>query len=363
MTNNNPTISASATSDKITRVALGMSGGVDSSAAALILKEQGYDVCAITLLLCPDASPYDQNVTDAKTVCDTLNIEHHVIDLRNAFAETVISDFVSEYSRGRTPNPCIVCNRTIKFGAMLRCAQELGCDKVATGHYARIITDANGHPRIAKDISPKDQSYVLWSLTQSQLEHIILPISGYSKDQLREMVRLAGLPIFSKPDSQDICFIPDGDYVGFLGQYANLTPVPGNFVDRSGNVIGKHKGTICYTVGQRKGLGGGFAEPMYVVRLDPEHNEITLGGEGSQYSSHALLEQVNFQTDINCRQFSVTAKHRYSAPPAEAVITIISATESEIQFTSPQRALTPGQSAVFYDGDMLVGGGIISKIL
>lgn len=354
----------------VRRVALGMSGGVDSSAAAVLLKRQGYDVCGFTLLLCPDSSPDDQNVRDAKAVCDLIGMEHQVIDLRQRFAETVISDFIREYSRGRTPNPCIVCNREIKFGAMLEEALAQGFDAVATGHYARIVTDSHDRPRIAKDPSPKDQSYVLWQLTPEQLSHVILPVSGYRKDELRQIVRDAGLPIYSKPDSQDICFIPDGDYVSFLERYAGIIPTPGSFVDRSGKVIGQHKGTVCYTIGQRKGLGGGFAEPMYVVKLDTERNEITLGGEGSQYASRIICEQVNLQVDIDTIQFTASTKHRYAARPSQASITLMPPDVAkshpllaEVIFDQPQRALTPGQSAVFYDGDLLIGGGIISKVV
>jgi len=368
----NTSTRAAAASPK--RIAVGMSGGVDSSAAALILRDQGYDIGGFTLLLCPDASPEDQNVADAKAVCDALGIEHHVIDLRERFRESVIDNFANEYASGRTPNPCIVCNRKIKFGAMLDAALSMGYDAVATGHYARITTDHHGQKRIAKDPTSKDQSYVLWSLTKYQIEHTILPISGRSKEELRELVRQAALPVYSKPDSQDICFIPDGDYVAFLEKHAGLIPQPGNFIDRSGKIIGTHKGTICYTVGQRKGLGGGFPEPMYVVKLDTERNEITLGGEGSQYADHMLLENVNLHTSIDLIPSILQIKHRYSARPAEAEISFFysdRAEEScpgknlcaEVKFTQPQRALTPGQSAVFYDGELLTGGGIISKVL
>ncbi len=415
--------------NKPVRVALGMSGGVDSAAAAVLLQRQGYEVCGITLLLCPDSSPEDQNVRDAGAICEKLGMEHRVVDLRQRFAETVIADFVNEYSRGRTPNPCIVCNREIKFGAMFEEAVADGFDAIATGHYARIVTDSNGRARIAKDPSPKDQSYVLWQLRQSQLGRIILPVSGCTKDELRQIVKDAGLPIFSKPDSQDICFIPDGNYISFLERYAGVKPVPGDFIDRSGNVIGRHKGAVCYTIGQRKGLGGGFAEPMYVVRLDTERNEITLGGEGSQYSDRVICEQVNLHTDVCVSEFRAQIKHRYASRPAEGTVRLLPAegesegialsagfiTQSaptadagdsivgdgcdkntaagmiggintnssptsgettaaaptasvcaantlraEIIFDQPQRALTPGQSAVFYDGDLLLGGGVIS---
>ncbi len=345
------------------RVMLGMSGGVDSCAAALLLLRQGFEVCGTTMLLCPDSSPEDSAVKDAAAVCSALGIEHRVVDMREQFAQKVIADFVSEYQRGRTPNPCVVCNREIKFGAMLDYALESGFDCVATGHYAQIFTDSGGSSRVRRDSTPKDQSYVLWRLTGEQLAHVVLPINGYRKDDLRQMVKEAGLPIHSKPDSQDICFIPDGDYVAFLGRYAGVVPHKGNFVDREGRVIGRHRGTVCYTVGQRKGLGGGFNQPMYVVHLNPEKNEITLGGEGSQYSARMTCTQVNLHCDAEELNKSVEVKARYSARPAEAQI-IYHAKDNSAQviFAEPQRALTPGQSAVFYNGDILLGGGIISEV-
>lgn len=348
------------------RVAVGMSGGVDSSAAALLLKRAGYDVVGITLLLCPESSEEDASVKDAAAVCAALGIDHHVIDLRRRFSETVMENFVGEYAAGRTPNPCIICNREIKFGAMLDAALELGCDAVATGHYARIVTH-DGHRRIARDDSPKDQSYVLWSLTPRQLEHIVLPVSGYTKDDLRALVREAGLPVYAKPDSQDICFIPDGDYASFLARWSKVVPTPGDFVDRSGKVIGRHKGLVHYTVGQRKGLGGGFPEPMYVVKLDVESNRIVLGGEGSQYASRMICENVNLHGGIETKQFIAQVKHRYSARPASATVKLLPQSDeklsAEVVFEQPQRALTPGQSAVFYDNKLLLGGGIITEVL
>ena len=346
------------------RVMLGMSGGVDSCAAALLLKQQGYSICGVTLLLCPDASEQDESVSDARAVCEALEIEHRTVDMRGRFAQTVIADFIGEYSRARTPNPCVVCNKEIKFGAMLEYALECGCDKVATGHYARICTDAYGRSRVAKDMSPKDQSYVLWRLSAEQLRHVVLPVSGYSKDKLREMVKAAALPVHSKPDSQDICFIPDGDYVAFLGRYAGIKPEEGNFVDVCGKVIGRHRGTVCYTIGQRKGLGGGFGEPMYVTKLDAERNEITLGREGSQYAARMRCRQVNLHGDADELAHGVQVKARYSARPAEAQIEYdASSGTAEVIFAEPQRALTPGQSAVFYNGELLLGGGIIDEIV
>ena len=346
------------------RVMLGMSGGVDSCAAALLLKEQGCEVCGVTMLLCPDSSESDESVADARAVCRALDIEHRTLDLRGRFADTVIADFVAEYGRARTPNPCVTCNREIKFGAMLDYALECGFDRVATGHYARIVTDSLGRSRVRKDTTPKDQSYVLWRLDADRLSRIVLPVNGYAKDDLRAMVRAAGLPVHSKPDSQDICFIPDGDYVAFLERYAGTAPREGNFVDADGRVIGRHGGVVRYTVGQRKGLGGCFGEPMYVTRLNAEKNEITLGREGSQYARRMICGQINLHGGAEETANGVQVKARYSARPAQARITLdLSAGMAEVVFDEPQRALTPGQSAVFYDGDLLLGGGIIDEVI
>lgn len=351
---------------KGSRILLGMSGGVDSCAAALLLKQQGYNVSGLTLILCPDASPNDQNIADAKAVCDALGMEHTTLDLRERFDSTVMRNFAEEYSCGRTPNPCIICNKEIKFGAMLDYALENGFDAVATGHYADIVQDDSGWCRIAKAPTAKDQSYVLWQLSQHQLSHTLLPLADYTKDELRQMIKETGLPVYSKPDSQDICFIPDGDYVDFLRRYADIVPKEGSFIDAQGNVIGRHKGTVCYTIGQRKGLGGGFSEPKYVTKLNMQTNEITLGGEGSQYASRMICSMVNLhlRAEYTPQSFTAQVKHRYSARPSEAHITLSTdGSKCEVVFTQPQRALTPGQSAVFYEDNLLLGGAVIKEVI
>lgn len=336
---------------------LGMSGGVDSSAAALILIGEGYEVCGATMLLTPDSRPDLPDCIDAANVCKKLGIEHRIIDLRERFRNTVIADFADEYRCGRTPNPCIVCNREIKFGAMYDIAMENGFDYIATGHYARIEQNSGGQYIIRKSDSNKDQSYVLWMLTQEKLSHIILPIGGREKDELRSIAAEAGLEISRKKDSQDICFVPDRNYKGFLDANFSDFGRPGYFIDTKGNRLGEHKGIENFTVGQRKGLGISLSRPMYVVRI--EKDNVVLGEEGSQYNRFILCRNVSLLSgekgNISLR---AQVKHRYSAKLSDAQISI-SGTKCVIRFDEPQRALTPGQSAVFYDSDILLGGAII----
>lgn len=341
---------------------LGMSGGVDSSAAALLLKRQGYDVCGVTMLLAPQSSADSQDVTDARSVCEYLGIEHRVLDLRSLFYSSVIEEFAKQYKIGNTPNPCITCNRDIKFGAMLDYALDNGCDYIATGHYAKIIKDeTNGHYQVFCSDRGKDQSYVLWMLTQRILSHVIFPIGEYVKEELRELAHQAGLPTSGKKDSQDICFVPDGNYKRFLYDNFSGFSQPGNFVDSSGNILGTHKGIENYTVGQRKGLGISLSKPMYVVAFDS--GNVVLGPEGSQYSSKIVCSDINI-IDGNMIEgsFRARVKPRYAAAAADATITIASG-EAVIVFDEPQRALTPGQSAVFYDNERLVGGAIIKSVI
>ncbi len=347
------------------KVLVGMSGGVDSSAAALLLIKEGYDVAGATLLLCPGASPDGKEPSDARAVCEHLGIEHHIIDMRDRFRSTVISPFCEEYLRARTPNPCIECNRHIKFGAMLDWALEQGFDAIATGHY--VTTRQMGESvALMRSQSRKDQSYVLWQLDQRQLSHALFPLCDMEKDAIRHLIEEARLPLFAKKDSQDICFIPDGDYAGFIQkQYQNETIrpslTPGHFIDRSGNVIGRHKGMMHYTVGQRKGLGGGFAQPMFVLELLPESNRIVLGTAEECFVSRVECGNVNvIQPDITPNTFTCGVKLRYSAPLAAAKVTI-EGDKAVIELESPQRAGTPGQSAVFYDGDRVIGGAIIHR--
>jgi len=347
------------------KILVGMSGGVDSSAAALLLKKQGYDVSGATLLLCPQATAEGQEPTDARKVCDQLGIEHHVIDMRDLFEEKIIRPFCEEYLRARTPNPCIECNRHIKFGAMLDWALEHGFDGIATGHYVR--TEHTGESTVLmRSPSKKDQSYVLWQLNSRQLSHAIFPLCDMEKEDIRRLIEEAGLSVFSKKDSQDICFIPDGDYAKFIQnkyQYETIAPslTPGEFIDRSGAVIGRHKGLMHYTVGQRKGLGGGFSKPMFVLELLPESNRIVLGGNEECFVSRVECSDVNIiNPEITPNTFTCGVKLRYSAPLAAATVTV-AGDRAIIDLEAPQRAGTPGQSAVFYDGDRVIGGGIIHR--
>ena len=347
------------------KIVVGMSGGVDSSAAALLLKKQGYDVAGVTLLLCPDVSAEGREPVDARRVCEHLGIEHHVVDMRGRFRESVIRPFCEEYLRARTPNPCIECNRHIKFGAMLDWALEHGYHGIATGHY--VTTRQMGKSvALVKSPSRKDQSYVLWQLDQHQLSHALFPLCDMEKADIRAMVEEAELPVFAKKDSQDICFIPDGDYAGFIQlEYQNETIkpslTPGEFIDRSGKVIGRHSGLMHYTVGQRKGLGGGFAQPMFVLELLPERNQIVLGTNDQCFVSRVECSQVNIiQPEITPDSFTCGVKLRYSAPVAAARVTV-EGERAVIELDTPQRAGTPGQSAVFYDGDRVIGGGIIDR--
>lgn len=346
------------------RILVGMSGGVDSSAAALVLKNQGYSVAGATLLLCPWSNEDSADVRDAKAVCEKLCIEHYCVDGKALFEQKVIEYFCDEYLRGRTPNPCVECNRHIKFGLLLDWALDKGFDAVATGHYVR-RQESPGGVSLLRSLGGKDQSYALWRLDQRQLAHAVFPLCDMEKQQLREMVKEAGLPVFSKQDSQDVCFIPDGDYCSFIKKRYPPDAIrkyiePGAFVDRNGNRLGRHEGLIRYTNGQRRGLGGGFAEPMFVLGLKPESNEIVLGKASECFTDHAGCGQINLiEPDRDGISFDCGVKIRYSAKTAQAHVQITGDCAS-ISFAEPQRAVTPGQSAVFYDNERVIGGGIIN---
>lgn len=342
------------------KIVIGMSGGVDSSVAAALLKERGYEVIGVTMRLWDGEN---LAVGDAKRAADSLGIELHELDLRSEFKRRVIDYFVSSYAEARTPNPCIVCNKYLKFGAMLDGARALGAELIATGHYVRIEQRSDGRyilRRAAAD--KKDQTYALYSLSQEQLGAARMPLGELSdKAEVRAIADRLRLPTASKPDSQEICFIPDNDYAGFIGRYTGLTPEPGNFIDLNGNILGRHRGIINYTIGQRKGLGVTFGKPMFVIKINARTNEVTLGGKGSEFSDMLTAEDVNFIPFDELREpIRALAKVRYSAVPA---LCTVSPAESgvSVRFDEPQRAVTPGQAVVFYDLDFdtVLGGGTI----
>lgn len=348
-----------------------MSGGVDSSVAAYLIKSQGEDCVGVTLKLFSNEDIHldlDKtccsltDVEDARSVATRLGMEHYVFNFSDNFKEKVIDRFVATYEAGGTPNPCIDCNRFIKWRQLLTRADLMECTHIATGHYARVEWDSASGRMLLKrsaDMS-KDQTYVLWALTQEQLSRTILPLGALSKDEVREIAEAQGFINANKPDSQDICFVPDGDYAGFIERYSKKIPEPGNFIDSDGKILGKHKGLIRYTIGQRKGLGIALGRPIFVSRIDPENNTVTLGDEELLFSRELYAEDINLiavpKIDAPLR---VTAKVRYSAK--EALATVVQTGEDELhfEFDSPQRALTRGQSVVLYSDEVVIGGGII----
>ena len=342
----------------IKKVLVGMSGGVDSSVAALLLRDQGYEVTGMTMLLRP-GSEQSGDVEDARRVCEKLDIEHLTFDFTERFARDVMDYFVREYQNGRTPNPCVACNRRLKFGAALDRALKLGFDAVATGHYAVLRQNEAGKTLLYRAPSAKDQSYVLYNLTPFQLEHVLFPMADIEKSAARELAQQAGLPVAQKPDSQDICFVENGDYVGFLAAYAGVSDTPGDFLDADGTVIGRHKGIFRYTIGQRKGLGA-FGAPRYVTAIDAARNAVVLGPEGSQYRGELIAADCNFISFTMPEEgLRVQAKVRYQAPPAEASLFPQADGSVRVVFDTPQRSVTPGQAVVFYSGDLVLGGGTI----
>ena len=353
------------------KVMVGMSGGVDSSVAALLLLEQGYEVAGVTFRLWDpgldsgfgeSACCAVDDVNDARFVCHALGIPHYVVNYKELFKERVVDYFAREYQRGTTPNPCIACNRHIKFGAFIHKAVSMGFDYVATGHYATVLRDkGTGRYRLKKgDHAPKDQSYVLYTLTQEQLARVLMQLGPYTKEQVRAMAESKDLVVSRKAESQDICFVPDGDYGAFLEKYTGVTPPPGYFVDGQGNRLGKHRGIWHYTVGQRKGLGISFGKPMYVTAIDPAANTVTLGENETLFRRELLAGEVAFiDPDPPAGPLRLTAKIRYSAKAAPATVTPLGGGQARVVFDTPQRAAAPGQAVVFYDGDFVAGGGII----
>ncbi|MEG6585606.1 tRNA 2-thiouridine(34) synthase MnmA [Dendrosporobacter sp. 1207_IL3150] len=358
------------------RVVVAMSGGVDSSLTAALLVREGYDVIGVTMQIWDNTAendnPEDRGccslsaVDDARRVAEKIGIPYYVLNFRQMFNETVVDYFIAEYSKGQTPNPCIACNRYVKFEGLLQKSLGLGAQYVATGHYARIeYSNEHGRYLLRKGLdTSKDQSYALYHLNQTTLKHFMMPLGVYTKVQTRAMAAELGLAVANKPDSQEICFVPDDDYKSFLETRAPKALKPGNIVDVSGKILGRHKGLPLYTVGQRKGLGIAAGQPMYVVALNPETNTLIVGANNEVFGTELIADDLNFITiDQLTEPLTVAAKIRYSAKESEAVITPLKNGQVHVQFSEPQRAITPGQSVVFYHDDIVVGGGIIKKAI
>ncbi len=348
----------------MTKIAVGMSGGVDSSAAAALLISQGFDVVGLTLKLCTGICPPTSDADDAADICRQLNIPHFAPDFSDAFRQFVVTPFINQYLDGCTPNPCIVCNRHIKFGTMLDFAQQsLSCDKIATGHYAQIKMCGNRYLLCRALDTSKDQTYVLYSLTQKQLSALELPLGTLTKEQIRTIAREHSLKVADRPDSQDICFVPDGDYAAFIERITKVNSPCGNFIDEAGNILGQHSGIIRYTVGQRKGLGIALGSPAYVLSKDSKNNTVTLStDENRLFYKRVEVCDVNLIADDKIADSTcVTAKLRYRHNEQPARIFNIGENRIMLEFDTPQRAPAVGQAAVFYDGETVVGGGTIVK--
>ena len=350
---------------------IAMSGGVDSSVAAFLMKEKGYECIGATMKLfyneevgvSKDHSCCSlDDVEDARSVAQSLDMPYYVLNFSDRFKEDVIDHFVEAYENGMTPNPCIDCNRYLKFEKLFSRAKELGYDYVVTGHYAQIVYDSEkGRYLLKKAVDPtKDQSYVLYSMTQEQLAHTLFPLGGMKKTEAREIAEAHGFINAKKHDSQDICFVQNGKYADFIEQYTGKTYPEGCFVNREGKVLGKHKGIIRYTIGQRKGLGLSFAQPMYVTEVNPTDNTVVLGPHEDLFTTSFLAKDINLiaveKIDAPMR---LKAKVRYRQPEQWAVVTQIDEDTLRFEFEEPQRAITKGQAVVLYDGDVVVGGGTI----
>lgn len=346
---------------------IAMSGGVDSSVAAYLMKEAGYDCIGVTMKLYDNEDiEMEQEKTccslsdieDARSVAVKLGIPYYVFNFKADFKEKVIDNFIESYRCGMTPNPCIECNRHLKFAHLWQKARELQCDVVVTGHYARITEDGQGYHLLKGKDSAKDQSYVLYSLTQEQLAHTCFPLGGYTKEEIRRIAEEQGFFNAAKKDSQDICFIPDGDYRSFIEKTTGQSSQPGDFVDKDGNVLGTHKGYYCYTIGQRRGLGISAPQSLYVTEIRPEENKVVLGSNDDLFHSHLTADNFNWIEEVRPDEV-IKARIRYHQVEKEATARVTQDGRVEVDFLEPQRAITKGQSVVLYRGDAVVGGGRI----
>lgn len=343
------------------KVLLGMSGGVDSSVAAILLKKEGYEVIGATMILQENQSK--QTILDAKKVCEKLEIPHHVIDFTKEFKKYVIEDFITCYQCAKTPNPCIECNRYLKFDLFYQKAKELGCDLIATGHYAKVEFNEKYKQYVVKksNAQKKDQTYFLYQITKEILPYIIFPLGEFKdKNEIRNIAEENGLLVAKKPDSQEICFIPDNNYANYLLKEQQELPKKGKIVTKKGDILGEHQGLIYYTVGQRKGLGISYQEPLYVLALDSTKNEVIVGTEEELYEKEILLQKVHYLFTIAPEEMgNLTAKVRYRAKEAKVKLIKVDEKTMKVEFDEPQRAITPGQSIVFYLDDIVVGGAKI----
>lgn len=339
-------------------VVVAMSGGVDSSASAYLLKEQGYNVIGAIMIL-TDSPKTSDSIKDAEEVCKTLDIKLHIFDLRKEFKDIVINNFITSYQNGTTPNPCIVCNKHFKFGLFYEKAKELGADYIATGHYTKI---ENGLLKRANN-KAKDQSYFLYGIKKDLLKHIIFPLSDYdSKEEVREIAKRAGLSVNNKKDSQEVCFVPNDDYKTFLYANSSIKDTVGDICLEDGTILGKHTGITNYTIGQRKGLNISYKEPLYVIDIDHIKNKVIVGPNTKLFHNKLIATDVNFLTDDIEKE--IYAKIRSRGNLEEAIIEVLANNQAQVTFKNPQRAITKGQSVVFYNkSDICLGGGIISEII